>query len=551
MNLFFKSLVFVCVVMPTGFTYAKKKADKKTMAQLKTDISFLASDQLEGRRTGTEGERLAAEFIESRYKKLNIAPWGATYKHPFSFNYGREIGKDTKITINDQVVKLKEEGFPFPFSASKSISAAALPEVTEQGNIWAISLYTDSDQAKDPHFDPDKRALELTRDAIKGGATGVVLFDAYNSKYSPAYNMKSELDAVEIPVVFLNHTAYKKYIKSSNQSASLSFNIKVQIDKVMRNGTNIAAYIDNHATYTVVLGAHYDHLGYGEDGNSLFANATTDKQIHHGADDNASGTAALMELAKRVKKQNLHNFNYLFLHFSGEELGLYGSKSIVKQEHIDSSKFAYMLNMDMVGRLNDSTHALTLGGLGTSPSWEPIAKMATTNFKIVADSSGFGPSDHTSFYTVGIPVLFLFTGQHKDYHKPTDVASSINYPGEVSVINYADAIVQYMDQQNVKPKYLVTKQSTGGRSKFKVTLGIMPDYAYHDGGVKVDGVSDGKPASKAGVKSGDIVLQLGDIKIQSMSSYMEALGKFAPGDVTTVKVMRDGKEVVMPLEFNK
>jgi S1-C subfamily serine protease len=151
-----------------------------------------------------------------------------------------------------------------------------------------------------------------------------------------------------------------------------------------------------------------------------------------------------------------------------------------------------------------------------------------------------------------VPVLFLFTGTHKDYHKPSDRAELINYPGEARVVSYAERIIENFDEKGVKPKYTLTKSNmTGGKSKFKVTLGIMPDYTYQDKGVKVDGVSDSKPAAKAGVQAGDIIIQLGDVKVQGMQTYMEALGSFTPGDVTKVIVLRNGKEVSMPLEFKK
>jgi hypothetical protein len=256
-------------------------------------------------------------------------------------------------------------------------------------------------------------------------------------------------------------------------------------------------------------------------------------------------------LAAYVQSKHLKGYNYLFVHFSGEELGLFGSKAFVKDQKIDSNKIAYMLNMDMVGRLNDTSRALTIGGVGTSPMWSTVVEMGKKDFKVVIDSAGVGPSDHTSFYQAGIPVLFLFTGQHKDYHKPTDRAEYINYKGEVEVLHFTESILDMMDATKAKPKFAHTRQTTGGRSKYKVTMGIMPDYTYHDGGVKVDGVTDGKPASKAGVKAGDIIVQMGEIKIESMTSYMEALGKFAPGDKTTVKVKRDGTVTSLPLEFNK
>ena len=208
-----------------------------------------------------------------------------------------------------------------------------------------------------------------------------------------------------------------------------------------------------------------------------------------------------------------------------------------------------MLTMDMVGRLNDSTHYLELGGVGTSPVWADVVAMGT-DFKLKLDSSGVGPSDHTSFYNVGIPVLFFFTGQHMDYHKPSDKAELVNYAGEASVLNYVKQVVAKMDKAHVKPQFTATKQSaTGGRRNYKVSMGIMPDYSYQDGGVRVDGVSDNRPAMKAGIKQGDIITKLGEVQVNGMQSYMEALGKLSPGDKTQVTIKREGKEVVLPIEM--
>ncbi len=548
------SILFV-VAVATAIPAIAHKKDKKVARQLQADISFLASDDLEGRRTGSVGEKKAGDYIEERYKKLDIAGYKGQYRYPFKFTYGREIAPSTQIRLNNKLLKLNDEVFPLPFSCTGAAASDVMPAVTEQGNIWMVPLYTDKDQAKDPHFDADKYMHDYAKEAKRGGAKGVVFFDSYGSKYEPTFNKQSEFDPLDLPVACIKYEAYRKYIKQieegTGNKSSLQVDMNISILKTERTGTNVAAYIDNGAPYTVVIGAHYDHLGFGEDGNSLQANAVKEHQIHHGADDNASGTAALMELAHWVKSKKLHNYNYLFVHFSGEELGLYGSKAFVKDQKIDSTQIAYMINMDMVGRLNDSTHALTVGGVGTSPAWEDVVSMGGKNFKMVIDSSGVGPSDHTSFYYAGIPVLFFFTGTHKDYHKPTDIAANINYPGEVQVIRYAEDVVAKMDKEHIKPRYAVTKTATGGRSKFKVTLGIMPDYTYQDGGVRVDGVTEGKPASKAGVKAGDILVQLGDVKILSMQSYMEALGKFTPGDKSEVKLKRDGKEITLPVEFNK
>lgn len=526
---------------------AKGKKDKKMIRQLQADITYLSSDELEGRRTSYEGERKAADYIEKRYKEANIPPYKNQYRYPFGFVYGKEISGASRIRINKSVLRMNEDAFPLPFGANRHVSSELSPEIMEQGSVWLIALYADETEATNPHFNAEKFMFEQAKDAEKRGASGVVFYEGFKGKWEPVFNKQSEYETLGIPVVFLQDKAYVKYIK--NEKGIVGIDLNVSVNKVERTGNNIAAYIDNKAPYTVIVGAHYDHLGYGEDGNSLYANAAAEHQIHHGADDNASGTAAVLELAQRVKAKRLKHYNYLFVNFSGEELGLYGSKAFVKDQHIDSAHIAYMINLDMIGRLNDSTHSLEIGGIGTSPEWNTVSSLGGSEFKVSIDSSGTGPSDHTSFYNVGIPVLFFFTGQHQNYHKPSDKADLINYAGEVSVINYVEKVLVKMDAKHVKPAFTATKQKASGKREYKVTLGIMPDYTYKDNGVLVDGVTDNRPAMKAGVKRGDIITKLGPNKIGGMQSYMEALGKFAPGDKTEITLMRNGKEMVLPVEM--
>lgn len=523
---------------------AKGNNDKKTIKQLKADIGYLASDALEGRRTGSNGEHKAADYIIAAYSNAGIAAYKGNYKYPFTFVNGKEIAPNTVIKINGRSVTDHEMAFPLPFSATaKKAHGELIPAVYEQNNVWMIPLYTDADEAKDPHFDWEKFVFDKAKDAAKQGANGVVFFDSYDSKYPVSYNAKSDYETIDIPVAMLTYKGYTAYVPAEG---AIQVEMEVFFKKTELTGANIAAYIDNGAKYTVAIGAHYDHLGYGEDGNSLYAKK--EKAIHNGADDNASGTAALMQLSKWIRDAKLKHYNYLFLNFSGEELGLLGSKAMVKDAGLDSTNIAYMVNMDMVGRLNDSTHALTVGGVGTSPTWFKIIDKSDPRFKIAYDSSGIGPSDHTSFYNKGIPVLFFFTGLHTDYHKPSDDADKINYKGEALVMDYIYDVVKKMDKMP-RPVYTPTKQSTIGKVRFKVTLGIMPDYSFQEGGVRVDGVSDGRPAMKAGLKAGDVIIQLGDNKVNGMQTYMEALGKFAEGDKATVKFIRNGKEMSAPLEF--
>ena len=304
-------------------------------------------------------------------------------------------------------------------------------------------------------------------------------------------------------------------------------------------------YIDNGAAQTIVIGAHYDHLGYGEDHNSLW---TGEKQIHNGADDNASGTASVVELARMLKKSKLRHNNYLFICFSGEELGLYGSKYFTEHPTVDMPSVNYMMNADMVGRLNNSTHSLTIGGFGTSPAWSKVVEGKTKYLNINFDSSGIGPSDHTSFYLKNIPVLFFFTGTHEDYHKPTDDVEKINLTGELLVIKYMYHIIEETDGLN-KITFSKTREPKMASAHFTVSLGIMPDYTFSGKGVKADGIIDGKIAQRAGIKTGDIIVKLGGYSFSDIYSYMDVLSKFKKGDSTKVTVLRGNDEKTFDIVF--
>jgi hypothetical protein len=315
--------------------------------------------------------------------------------------------------------------------------------------------------------------------------------------------------------------------------------VGVEIQKIEKTGHNVIGYLDNNATNTIVVGAHYDHLGFGGEG-SLYRG---ERAIHNGADDNASGTAALIELARRLKNSGDKKNNYLFIAFSGEEKGLLGSNYFVKHPTIDLKKVNYMINMDMVGRLKPDEKTLLINGTGTSSSWKSVLDTVMEGIKIKSSESGMGPSDHTSFYLDSIPVLHFFSGTHSDYHKPSDDEALINYDGEISIIKI---ILKTIDKLNDSGKlsFIKTKDDNNEDTpRFKVTLGVVPDYAFEGEGMRIDGVSDGKPSSKAGLLKGDVVIQLGEHKVTDMMSYMKALGKFTKGETTKVKVKR-GNEVV-------
>tara|TARA_B110000285_G_scaffold101425_1_gene115396 strand:- start:1256 stop:2488 length:1233 start_codon:yes stop_codon:yes gene_type:complete len=396
-------IVFVSILV---FSCQEMKIEKVTM---KEDVVALADDLLEGRETGTLGERLASEYIAKRFKDLNLISKGTDgYYQSFVF----------KPSSNPH----EEAGF----------------------------IYSEEDSTV--------------------------------------------------------------------------------------TGRNVVGYIDNKAETTVVIGAHYDHLGFGGDG-SLYREE--EKAIHNGADDNASGVAILLDLAERLSlDQQTSSNNYLFIAFSGEEMGLLGSNYFVKNPTIDTKKVSYMLNMDMVGRLNEEK-TIAVHGVGTSPIFKQILFANKETLNIAEHESGIGPSDHTSFYLADIPVLHFFTGQHLDYHKPSDDSEKLNYEGMELISNYIYNIITDLDD-NGQLTFRKTKNESEDVPAFKVALGVVPDYLYTGKGMRIDGISEDKPAQKAGLERGDVVVKLGPHETADMMGYMKALSKFEVGETTTVTVDRGG-----------
>ena len=404
------------IILIFFITLASCKQEYKPENKIREDVAFLADDKLEGRKTGTEGEKAAAEYISKRFKDLGLEPKGTDgYFQTFTFK---------------------------------------------------------------PKTDPHSEV-----------------------KYT-----------------------------TINSDSTIT-------------GTNIIGYIDNGAPKTIIIGAHYDHLGYGGE-NSLYRGE--EKAIHNGADDNASGVAIMLNLASKLKNTNKGN-NYLFMSFSGEEMGLLGSNYFVKNATLDLDSVNYMFNMDMVGRLKqDST--LAVYGVGTTPVFKHVINASNNKFKLIEKESGVGPSDHTSFYLNNIPVLHFFTGQHEDYHKPSDDFDKLNYEGMETISNYIYDIITDLDD-NGELAFRKTKNESEDAPRFKVTLGVIPDYMFDGKGMRLDGVSEDKPAQKAGLQKGDVVIQLGENEITDMMSYMKALSKFEKGSTTTVKVQRGDKIVEAPVTF--
>jgi Zn-dependent M28 family amino/carboxypeptidase len=525
-----------------------KKADKLVLTNLQTHIGYLADDKLEGRRTGTAGEKLAYEYITNEFTKAGLIPKGdnGTFIQAFEVNEGKQINPSSHLIINGFDLDAEKEYFPFIFSPNGSLEAAPSISLRESGTVWFLDLKDILEENKsNPHFDVTDAIKAKVADVASKGATALIVYNTSAIEDNLKFEPKAKSELVKIPVLYVTSSVKKKYLY--DEIATVDIKLKVDISDKVRTGHNVIGFVNNGAATTIILGAHFDHLGYGEDHNSLYTGTTP--QIHNGADDNASGTAALIEMSKLLKASKFKNNNYLFVSFSGEELGLFGSKYFTEHPSIDLSTANYMINMDMVGRLNDSTHGLTIGGYGTSPLWGQLLTEKDKFFTIKFDSSGSDPSDHTSFYRKDIPVLFFFTGVHSDYHKPSDDADKINYTGELQVVKYIYNVVDAADKKG-KLSFTKTREAaSGGKNTFKVSLGIMPDYTFSGSGVRVDGVSEGKLAQRIGIKAGDVVVQLGDIKFTDVQSYMGALGKFNKGDATKVKVKRGTEELTFDIVF--
>lgn len=555
---FFKALLIALFFAACSGPKNIVKTDTQTIDNLKAHIQYLADDKLEGRRTGTPGEELAMQYISKQFKEIGLIPKGTeSFPQSFPVNDGKKIDDITEFIINGSRLEVNKDFFPFPFSPDQRIEALPSVSLQEVGMPWFFDLKEVLEENKsNPHFD----LVDYIRTNYKGinnrGAVAMIFYNSSDIDDKLAFDPKDKSEKLPVPAIYVTKEAAKKYF--ADKSATLNIKIRTGLSEKTRIGHNVIGYIDNKAATTVILGAHYDHLGYGEDGNSMIR--TGEKSIHNGADDNASGTAALIELAKKLKTSKATNNNYLFIAFSGEELGLFGSKYFTENPTLDLKSVNYMINMDMVGRLNDSTKVLTVGGFGTSPAWDkvvnnmdffklPYKSDVAAPLVIKIDSSGTGPSDHTSFYRKDIPVLFYFTGLHTDYHKPSDDADKINYTGEQLIIQHIYNVIESLDD-NGKLAFLKTRETqTSTNTRFSVSMGIMPDYTFAGTGVRADGVTDGKPAQKAGIKAGDIIIQLGNNNIASLENYMQALGKFKKGEKTKVKFKRGNETLEATVEF--
>lgn len=437
--------------------------DEQIKANLKKHISTLSSDKFEGRETGTKGEQLATDYVVSQFKEVGLKQKEEKgYLQTFAFTQGANIGKSTQLYINANSYKVNKDFYPLQFSASGIVTgyiarvgygifAPFLKHNDYEGKsnlskkIFVIeSSYPD---AHDPHEKfGDYDLIQRVEFAKMRGATAVIFINSDTTTENPQPDFIHRFTPTTIPVIFVKEDAARLL----KDGVVTNCTVGVYIQPIEKKGSNIIGYLDNKSNTTVVIGAHYDHLGYGGE-ESLYQGESA---IHHGADDNASGTAALIELARALKASNDKRNNYLFIAFSGEEKGLLGSNYFIKHPTVDMKTVNYMLNMDMVGRLKKGDEVLIVNGEGTSPSWKNVLDSVMLGVKIKTNASGVSPSDQTPFYLDSIPVLHFYSGMTVDYHQPTDTEDKINYAGEVSIMKI---ILNIIDRLNNSGKIAFTK----------------------------------------------------------------------------------------------
>ena len=524
---------------------------------LRQHVYALADDSMGGRNTATAGGAMAARYISAAFRNVGLLPKqpNQSYVQDFEYFAGKIYSNKNKLIIGKSALVAQKDYDVLNNASNGNISTkliyvgngivipGKIDDYNGKANVSGMAFLIDIATPKEigAHSE-DYKQTELTiriETAIKKGAAAIIFFSSDSNEVLKP-NLKERAKECGVPLVFLKQKPNESELNNPNTKVVLSVNLM----KEQKTSQNIIGFIDNKSKNTIVIGAHYDHLGLGEDGNSLYKGAPA---IHNGADDNASGVASIIELARKIKAEynTYKKYNYMFLAFSGEELGLYGSKAFVDNlsNQIDSQNIDCMINLDMVGRLSNKDKNLEINGVGSSPSFDTILDAVSLNdLRIKKGLSGIGPSDHSSFYLKNIPVLHFFTGQHEDYHKPTDDAEKVNIDGMQKVCEYILLTIQEIEKRD-KLSFTKTKQDSSAAPRYKISLGIIPDYMYDGDGLRIDGVSDGRPAQKAGLQKGDIVLQLGENKVGDMSGYMKALSEFKKGDETTVIIKR-GKEMM-------
>ncbi|KAF0197566.1 MAG: putative aminopeptidase [Bacteroidetes bacterium] len=585
--------IFLFLLLSAGAQTPDARTEK-----LRAAVTYLASEELGGRKSGTDGDSLAAVFIRNKLVENGAVLMGNNGFQYFGIVSDIKSGEGNKLKVDGVDFEAGKDFQPFSFSASASLEASVIfagfgisgssgdlkwDDFADQDlkGKWVLVLRGDPEPDNaGSAFIPmaTDRAKALTvRDR---GAAGILLvspssIDKNDQPVDITFD-KTVSDA-GIPVISLTRKT-ASYILGlqptaidSLEKAMIAGKIPARIEvKKKVNGTadvvrkkvttrNIVALIPGNDPILkneyIAIGAHYDHLGMGGSGSG--SRVPDLNAVHGGADDNASGVAALLEMTSYFSAEsNRPARSLLIIAFGAEEMGILGSKYFVGHCPVDIRSVKGMVNMDMVGRMSKDTPILTVSGTGTFTLADSLIDRLSANrpFQVKKSPDGYGPSDHAAFYGEGIPVLFLTTGAHEDYHTPDDLAERINYEGQTRVIDFAESIVTSLSAMNPAPAFREAgsrKESGNYGRGLKVTLGIMPDVsgAETSGGMKVEGTRKDGPAQKAGMIKGDIITAINGLPVSNIYDYMSRLGKLKPGETVNVEVLREGKKEILIIQL--
>ena len=560
---------------------------------LRTEVTRLADPEWEGRGPGTRGQELAAEYLADMMKINGLRPGGddGTFFQSMEVTTGVEVGEPGAVEVSGRRFAVGTDVQPIGFSTNGTLKAPVVFAgygITAAGFDYddyagldvrdkLVLVMTNEPQEMDstsrfdgsvntPHADLRTKAIN----AREHGALGMLVVNGpahhqgeplrkpkadgggYMTSGLLAAQISEEVAAALLKPANATLAALQRAIDSHGKPHSLalpeSATVTITLKRTKAAIRNVVGWVPGRdTTRTLVIGAHYDHLGFGGE-SSLSPNQHAP---HVGADDNASGVAAMLSMAmakgNRAMRGELPLHNLVFCAFTGEEMGLIGSGHFVGQPTRPIESVEAMLNMDMVGRLRDNR--LLVMGTGTAAEFAellPRVNQATEKFDLKTSADGFGPSDHSSFYKRKVPVLMLFTGAHADYHKPSDTADKINYEGLAKVARFASAIVDSLDARP-RPTYMVAKADTNmgritGGAGYGAYLGTIPDYLQTEGGVLLSGVRSGSPAEKAGLLGGDTIVKFDGVRIDNIYDYTFALRSRKPGQAVRITVKRGAAE---------
>jgi len=574
------SLMLILALLFAGSVQSQKYNQTDS---IKKHIYFLASDELAGRKPGTPGIEKAAAYIVQQFKEIGIKPFGDSYLQPFKLLKGATLDKNNSLNLNDKGLKLGSDFVPSDISGNgkaegkvafigygldKNFGKASYEDIDVKGK-WVLIIRGSIDPA-----DKSARAL-MTGDYSKAmtaadkGAVGVLFVN-------PSWNQdeKIELKAiynrtmgnVNIPVITVSQKVALNIINKSanylnsfpvdNEPASFVTKAVVSAESAFLlqyyTANNVVGYLEGSDPKLkdeyIVVGGHYDHLGYGGPGSGSRKPDTI--AIHNGADDNASGTAGVMELARRITAdKGSFGRSFIFITFSAEEMGLLGSQYFVSNPTVPITSIKGMINLDMVGRLKDE---LTIEGTGSSTESDSILTILEKGrpFKVTHSAGAAGGSDHTSFYNKGVPVFFFFSGMHYDYHTPTDKANLINYTGESEILDMAFDLAKMMGTSKPLTYKQVAGQVNTGTRTYKIALGIMPDVSgSRNDGVEVMDARKGGPAEQAGIKKGDFIISIEGKEVKNITEYMNRLNLLKKGEKANVGVRRNGEKITIVVQL--